>query len=146
MRFPRNVRIFRGQLDAAPYAAVFVLLMMFVALRSSLVYGPGVVVELPSARDLAGVDGPTLVVVVDRSGQIYYRDQIVKDTELKVSLRSDALALKLPVTLVIQADKAVPYDIIVQLGKMANEVGIKRALLATRPPVLSAPVNATVKP
>jgi biopolymer transport protein ExbD len=91
---------------------------------------------------MAGVDGPTLVVVVDRSGQIYYRNQIVKDAELKVSLRNDALALKLPATLVIQADKAVPYDIIVQLGKMATEAGLKRALLATRPPLLSAPAPA----
>lgn len=40
MRFARNARIFRGQLDAAPFAAVFFLLVIFMML-GSLVYTPG---------------------------------------------------------------------------------------------------------
>ena len=40
MKFPRNARIFRGQLDAAPFAAVFFLLVIFMML-GSLVYTPG---------------------------------------------------------------------------------------------------------
>ena len=50
MKFPRNARIFRGQLDAAPYAIVFSCLLLFLLL-SSLVYTPGVSIRLPvSAR------------------------------------------------------------------------------------------------
>jgi len=71
MKFPRNARIFRGQLDAAPFAAVFFLLVIF-ALLTSLVYTPGVHVTLPSApaADIAGVDGPTVAVAVDKVNQI----------------------------------------------------------------------------
>jgi len=32
MKFPRNARIFRGQLDAAPFAAVFFLLVLLLML------------------------------------------------------------------------------------------------------------------
>jgi hypothetical protein len=41
MKFPRNARIFRGQLDAAPFAIVFSCLLLFLLL-SSLLYTPGV--------------------------------------------------------------------------------------------------------
>jgi len=34
MKFPRNARIFRGQLDAAPFAIVFFLLVLFLMLAS----------------------------------------------------------------------------------------------------------------
>lgn len=141
MRYPRQARMFRGKLDGTPYAAVFVLLVMFVVMQSSLVYGPGVKIELPVAGDLPGINGPTLVVVVDRSGQMYYRDQVIKEEDLKASLRTDVLAQKTPATLVIQADKSVPNEIIARLGKLASDVGVTRAVLAVRPAVL-APAEA----
>jgi biopolymer transport protein ExbD len=45
MRFARHAKIFRGPLDPAPMAGVWLLLMMFMLL-SSLVYTPGVLVGL----------------------------------------------------------------------------------------------------
>ena len=57
MKFPRNARIFRGRLDVAPFAAVFFLLATFLLL-GSLVYTPGVRLELPEADDLPGTDKP----------------------------------------------------------------------------------------
>ena len=42
MRFPRNAKIFRGQLDAAPLAGVFFLLLIFFLLSSRLAFTPGV--------------------------------------------------------------------------------------------------------
>ena len=55
MKFPRNARIFRGQLDAAPFAALFFLLVIFLMV-SSLIYTPGVRLELPVADNSAGTD------------------------------------------------------------------------------------------
>jgi biopolymer transport protein ExbD len=45
MRFARHAKIFRGPLDPAPVAGVMLLLMMFMLL-GSLVYTPGVLVDL----------------------------------------------------------------------------------------------------
>lgn len=45
MRFARHAKIFRGPLDPAPVAGVLLLLMMFMLL-GSLVYTPGVLVDL----------------------------------------------------------------------------------------------------
>ena len=59
MRLPRNVRIFRGQLDAAPFLGVFFILLMFILLHTSLVSHPGVEIQLPFSGELPGPDGPT---------------------------------------------------------------------------------------
>ena len=45
MRFARHAKIFRGPLDPAPVAGVLLLLMIFMLL-GSLVYTPGVLVDL----------------------------------------------------------------------------------------------------
>jgi biopolymer transport protein ExbD len=48
MRFARHAQIFRGPMDPAPVAGVMLLLMMFMLL-GSLVYTPGVLIELGQA-------------------------------------------------------------------------------------------------
>ena len=69
MKFPRNAKMLRGQMDVAPFAGVFFCLVIFVLL-ASLVYTPGVHIELPAAVEgMTGVDGPTFAVALDANGQ-----------------------------------------------------------------------------
>jgi biopolymer transport protein ExbD len=132
MKFPRNARIFRGQLDAAPFAAVFFLLVIFLML-ASLLYTPGVRLELPVAGDLPGVEGPTLSVAIDGNGRLYFENQWIEENELKLRLRRAAARSPSPLTLVVQADKSVSYERLVHLSMLAHENGISHALLATLP-------------
>ena len=87
MRFPRANKIFRGQLDAAPFAGVFFLLVIFLLLSSSLVFTPGLPISLPDAANLPGTANPTLVVALDATGQIYFENQLTPENQLKVKLR-----------------------------------------------------------
>jgi biopolymer transport protein ExbD len=141
MRFPRNTKIFRGQLDPAPFAGVFFLLLILLLLGSSLVFTPGVPIHLPPAADLAGAALPNLVVAVDSSGQFYYENQLMDEARLKRKLEGALAELKEPCTLVIQADQATKYAVLVRLGLLAREVGIQQVYLATRPAVV--PVSIT---
>lgn len=139
MRFPRNARVFRGQFEAAPYAGVFFLLVLLLLLSSSLVFQPGLKLDLPQADDVSGVTGPTLMVAIDRGGLLYYENQVIDEPTLLNRLKVDVLRWKTPVTLVIQADQAVEYRVLVRLGQLARESGVKEALLATRPTILPLP-------
>lgn len=134
MKFPRNARIFRGQLDAAPFAAVFFLLVIF-ALLTSLVYTPGVHVTLPSApaADIAGVDGPTVAVAVDKHGRYYYQNQVVTEADLKRALETEVKKSSQPVTLVLLADQETAYGIFVRLAELARSQGITKVLWQTLP-------------
>jgi biopolymer transport protein ExbD len=140
MRFPRNARIFRSQLDVAPFASVFFLLVMFMML-ASLVYTPGarLQLQLPRAEGLAGTDKPTVSVAVDADGRLYYENQWIKETDLAKRLREAAKKSSEPLTLVVQADKSVSYETCLRLALLARDAGISEAMLAALPRPYAAP-------
>jgi biopolymer transport protein ExbD len=138
MKFPRNARIFRGQLDASPFVGVLFLVAIFLLLNSSLVFLPGVAIKLPEAAELPGVTGRTVTVAVDANRHFYFRYQIIKENDLQVELRKAVLETREPLTLMLLADKTVPWDTMVQLAKLARAAGLKEAILVTRPPVAPA--------
>lgn len=140
MKFPRNARILRSQLDAAPLAAVFFLLVIFVML-GSLVYKPGIHVRLPVAGNLPGTDQPTVNVLVDASNRLFYANLLVSESEFKARLAQAVTNSPEPLTLVVQADKAVTYDYLVRLTMLAHDAGIRDALLATASRLVEAPAK-----
>jgi biopolymer transport protein ExbD len=140
MKFPRHARIVRGQLDAAPFAAVFFLLVIFMML-GSLVYTPGarLQLQLPRADGLPGTDKPTVSVAVDADGRLYYENQWIEETKLQGRLREAAKKCPEPLTLVVQADKSVSYETCLRLALLARDAGISEALLATLPRAYATP-------
>jgi biopolymer transport protein ExbD len=135
MKFPRNARIFRGQLDFAPFAAVLFLLVIFVLLGKML-YTPGIEIRLPSSGDLIlpGATGPTLSVAV-RTNAIYFQDQEVPEGELSNRLFAAKQKISEPVTLIVQLDKDVTGEKWTELWSTAQHVGFKDVLMATLPRV-----------
>jgi biopolymer transport protein ExbD len=138
MKFPRNTRLLRSPFDMAPFAAVFFLLVIFMLL-AALLPTPGIPLRLPLANDLPGTDQPTVAMAVDSSGRFYFANQIVAENELSHQLAAAAKNSPAPLTLVIQADKAVTYDQLVHLTLLARGAGIQNALLATLPRADNAP-------
>ena len=134
MKFPRNARIFRGQLDAAPFVSVFFLLVVFVLL-GSMVYTPGVRIRLPlsSSANVTGAAGPTVEVAVDANGQFYFRNQLIRESELASRLRAVATNSSAPLTLIVRADRETKRESLDQLAAIAQQAGIPELLLATLP-------------
>jgi biopolymer transport protein ExbD len=102
MKFTRTARISRGQLDAAPFAAVFFLVVIFMML-GSLVYTPGarLQLQLPRADGLPGTDKPTVSVAVDADGRLYYENQWITEAKLRVRLSEAVNKSPEPLTLVV---------------------------------------------
>jgi len=138
MKFPRNARIFRGQLDAAPVATVFFLMVIFVML-GSLVYTPGVHIQLPVAEGLPGTDKRTIAVAIDANGQLYFQNQWIQEKELRKRLRKEVENSTEPLALLVQADKSVSYEKILRLTLLASEVGITEGVSATLSQTASVP-------
>jgi biopolymer transport protein ExbD len=135
MRFPRHARIFKGQLDAAPFAGVFFLALIFITFSSHLVFTPGLRVDLPEADGLPGTANPTVQVVVAPSGQYFFENQLLGEAELQNRLRAAverARARGAQLTLVILADKLTPSEVTFRLAELAREAGIRELLQATK--------------
>lgn len=132
MRFSVSVKPFRGQLDVAAFTGVLMLLVLFLLL-ASLVYTPGVRLELPVASDLPGTDRPSVAVAVDALGRYYYHNQLIGGPELQARLRQAVTNMAQPPTLVVHADRRASYDMLVDLTLLARDSGIREVLLATSP-------------
>jgi biopolymer transport protein ExbD len=134
VKLPRNARIFRGRLDAAPFATVLFLLLLFVML-TSLVYTPGIRVplDLPTAGDLPGTDKLTIAVAIDASGHLYFENEPIEEPELGVRLGKAVANAREPLTLIVQADKAVRYERLISLRLLARDHGVKEMWLETLP-------------
>ena len=146
MKFPRNARIFRGQLDAAPFVSVFFLVVIFVLLRS-LHYIPGVRVELPSSGNLLlpRTDRPTVSVAVTTNA-IYFDNEKILEGDLSNKLSAAAQKVSQPLILVVQADKNVTEEEVVHLAVIARNAGIPDLLLATLPGTLESPDTSSHQP
>jgi len=138
MRFPRHAKLLRSQLDVAPFASVFFLLVIFMML-GSLIYTPGARLELqlPRANGLPGTDKPTVSVAIDADGRLYYENQWIEENALRRRLQEAVRKSAEPLTLVVQADKAVSYERLMRLTLLAREAGILEAWLATLPTSLA---------
>src|ERR1041385_1742775 len=137
MRFPRNARILRSQLDVAPFAAVFFLLAIFLIL-GALVPTPGLPLRLTEAHDLPGLAQPAIAVAVDASGRYFYANQLMSEAQLRAALSERVRHSSEPPGLIVQADQAVPTSRLIRLALLAREAGIRNAELAT----LERPFNA----
>jgi len=143
MKFPRNARLLRSTFDVAPFAVVFFLLVIFLAL-AALLPTPGLSLRLPvtddaPGRDLPGTDKPTVAVAIDADGRLFFANQIVTESELKAHLVDAVKKSHEPLTLIVQADQAVTYGQLVQLTMLARDAGMRDVLLATLPRVSSEP-------
>jgi len=138
MRFPRNARIFRGQLDFTPFASVFFLLVIFVML-GGLVYTPGVRIQLPLANDLPGTDQPTVTVAVDASGRLFFQQQPIEANQFQSRLREEVAKTGRTLTLVVYADKDLTQEKLEALLSLARGAGIQEALLARLSRLVNSP-------
>ena len=139
MKFPRNARLLRSTFDVAPFAVVFFLLVIFLAL-AALLPTPGLSLRLPvtddaPGRDLPGTDQPTVAVAIDADGRLFFANQIVTEGELKAHLVDAVKKSHESLTLIVQADQAVTYGQLVQLTMLARDAGVRDVLLATLPRV-----------
>lgn len=145
MKFPRNARIFRGRLDAAPFASVLFLLVVFLLL-GTLIYTPGVHVQVPEAADLPGTDHPAMAVVLDSNGQLYFENQMIQPEQLRKRLREAVSHSAEPLTLLVRADKSVKYEALMNVTLLAREAGFRETLLATLPRTFDTPSSRRSNP
>ena len=111
MRFPRQAKIFRGQLDPAPVAAVFFLLIAFVLL-GSLLYTPGVLIELNNSAV-----APGQAISVSRKGEISFGGKTYLPADME-QLRADLQAMPGPKALTFRSDSGADPELVAKIREI----------------------------
>jgi biopolymer transport protein ExbD len=134
VRLPRNAKIFRGQLDAAPFAGVLFLLVILLVLTWRLAFTAGVRIDLPAVgRDLPGVANPIVVIVVDVDGKLWYKNLLVADEKkLVADLKAAVQQSREPLTLAIYADPRAKLGAALPMVAVARELGFKDVTFLAR--------------
>lgn len=137
---------FSGVGDFAPVGSVFFLLLIFLLLQSHLAPVPGVLVELPAMETVSPIPGPdSQMVVVDREGRLFYRQQLTTDEALAKQLADRTVQSPEQALLVIQADRELNLGRLAEVYALCRRAGVSRLKLQTRPAV-GNPSNPSLAP
>ncbi len=133
MKFPRNAKVFCGQLDAAPFLNVFFLLLVFV-LMGSLIYTPGTPLRLTSASRLSEPVKRRLVKIA-KSGEITYDGRVYRVDTLE-ALRAALNHLPRGSALYWSSEPGAPKQLVTTIIQMSTECGL---VLQTGDPIQLPP-------
>ena len=126
MRYPRSVKIFRGQIDAAPFVGVMFLMVIFLLLHSHLVNPTGFEILLPESEDPQGIPGPHITLAVDAKGVMFFENQMIDEGRLRARLEAIVAQWEEPPVLLIQADRNLSLSNYYRLFDLAHESGFNR--------------------
>ena len=120
--FARKHQIFRGQFQAGPFAAVFLLFLIFIMFNSSIVYLPGLPVDV-NAPGLGLRPAQVRTVIIEDRGTFRFQRQTLRDLNalsyrLHEEVRTNA-ELRL---LTVQAGPAVTNDLVHRVVALARDL------------------------
>lgn len=119
MKLPRNTRIFRGQLDVAPVASIFFMTAILLFLHSSIVFTPGVRLDL---HPILSTNAPS--VYIDSEGVFHYDDSLLSEAAFDRRIRGEAEAGRAPKIFILQAEPTAPTNAINTVRKLSAALGI----------------------
>jgi len=153
-KFPRKQQIFRGEFQAGPFAAVFVLFLIFFLFNTSLVYIPGLPVQLDQPG-LMLKPHQTNTVVIDEKMRFRFGGKEFETLEaFNRRLREEARTNRALRLLSIQAHPLVTNAVVRQVMELARELQllvdlpggrielpVANSLLITTNPMVTLTIN-----
>jgi len=125
----RKVRI-----DITPLVDILFILLIFVMVTSTFLEAPGIKLELPAAHTSTPQPQRQLIVSLTAEGKLYLNNKPTTLSQLKTQL-SEALRQKgATKTLIIKADRSVPYGRVVRVMDLAKLSGIQKLVITTKLP------------
>ncbi|HBF43171.1 MAG TPA: hypothetical protein DDW42_05975 [Desulfobacteraceae bacterium] len=120
------------KLGIAPLIDVVFLLLIFFMLTSHFDVGSGIAIKLPKVAQKAYErERQKIVLLIDRSGHIYLKSQVVDLKKLGKKLQSfvekDGLNY-----LLLEADKDTKHGRVVQVMDVAKKAGISSIIIAAQ--------------
>jgi biopolymer transport protein ExbD len=124
LRYPRTAKVFHGQIDAAPIAGVFFLLVLFLLLHSSLVFTPGIKIDLNDYDTLIAKRTGVRMVKIDRKGSFLYNGKALKESAFYETIHEERSKPMPPTTFIVETDPLTKPEILARLKTSATEMGI----------------------
>ncbi len=130
----RNSRLI-ADINIAPFTDVILVLLIIFMVTTPMIYRSSIKVALPQvSNNEQQMDSKDINVFVNSIGEVFLENRkynLKLDMDVfKFKLQNLAKTYKDP-AIIINGDKNVKYDYVVQVVDMASKVGIKHLVLAT---------------
>ena len=124
----RGVRI----LNVTSLVDVMFILIIFFLLSTTFIEQPNIKLELPNAAHAEKSNVvPTVLVTLGTGGEIFVNADRVQKTELEAKLRSLVGRVSADKSLVLKADRRVPYGSVIFVMDTAKQSGYKKIVATT---------------
>ena len=135
MTFKRRRELKRTKIEIIPMIdTMFFLLVFFMLSSLALTKMMGLPVNLPKAGSAPKQNATDLTITIDRDQRIFVNKDAVNVEGLAPLLRQEAGGAKLEdVSVIINADLAVPHGLVVKCIDEARSIGISHFAIATAP-------------
>ncbi len=130
MRYPRNIKIFRGGVDAAPFAGLFFATVLFLVLLYSHVFFPGVPIVLGNSEERPEMTGRTVSVLKD--GTVRFLGEAMDLARLQAALRDGVQQGDLPKRVVLESEAGADERLEKRVENMLKDAGMSIKLPGTR--------------
>ena len=130
MRYPRNIKIFRGGVDAAPFAGLFFATVLFMVLLYSHVFFPGVPIALTDAEGPPEATMRTVAVLMD--GSVKFFGEAMDMAGFQGALRERAQKGDLPKRVVLESEPGANERLQKQVENLLKDAGVTIKVPGTR--------------
>ena len=130
MRYPRNVKIFRGGVDAAPFAGLFFATMLFMVLFYSHVFCPGVPIALSGEVEVAELSERTVEVRADRS--VRFLGEVFEPAAFREELKERAKRGDIPKRVVLESEPGAAAEVVTRVENLLTDAGVQIKLPGER--------------
>ena len=133
MKLQRTSRFNPELFNLIPLINVLFLALAFATLARTFVLQPGLSVNLPASPFTLSEQRHAQVVSITAGAlpSIYFQDRRVELPELEAALANPGVKIR---SLVIRADKAVPYEVVSNVMNAGLRLGYSVAVAATSAP------------
>lgn len=129
MRF-REKRTTKNIINLTSMVDMLFLILLFFLVTSTFMEQPNIKLELPSTKYAATSKLEERVLIISKDGQFFFQNKPVERRDLITVLKS-AFTKQDDKTLVLRADKNIPYGEIVYVMDAAKGAGLKRIVAPT---------------
>lgn len=120
-----------SEINVTPLVDVMLVLLIVFMVTAPILNNTGVELDLPNekGKNIEDPDGP-VVLSIDKDGKLVFNNKGVPWTELRTTL-ADAEKVQSEKTLFIEADKRLPYAVVVSAMALANDAGVTKLQMLT---------------
>ncbi len=130
MRF-REKRITRTSIiNLTPMVDVLFLILLFFLVTSNFIEQPNIKLELPSTKYASTSKLEEWVLTISQDGKLFFQNKPVERNNL-VSELKNAFSKQDDKTLVLKADKNVPYGVVIDVMDAAKGAGLRKIVAPT---------------